>query len=93
MSSDLIGASSKFRAVKSFCCLRHRFQVWRAALEARYRAPARTTIVEPDGQRPNSPRRLHSHNLRGGVGRSYVWPRTGSLTSVGNGKPRGIEAA
>jgi ATP-dependent Clp protease ATP-binding subunit ClpA len=46
----------------------------RVALEARYRAPARATIVEPDGQRPDSRRRLHPREPRGRVSCSRVWP-------------------
>src|SRR6266481_8397353 len=70
-----------------------RFQVWRAALEARYRAPARTTIVEPDGQRPDSPRRLHPREPRRGVRCSDVWPGTRCDASVGSSKPRGMKKA
>ena len=52
----------------------HDRQVDRVALEARYRAPARATIVEPDGQRPDSRRRLHPREPRGRVSCSRVWP-------------------
>jgi hypothetical protein len=48
--------------------------VWRPALEARHRAPARTTVVKPDGQRPDSPRRLHPREPRGRVSFSHVRP-------------------
>jgi hypothetical protein len=53
--------------------LRNR-QVDRVALEARYRAPARAAIFEPDGQRPDSPRRLHLCDPQGRIRCSYVWP-------------------
>jgi ATP-dependent Clp protease ATP-binding subunit ClpA len=40
----------------------------------RYRAPARATIVEPDGQRPDPRRRLHPREPQGRVSCSRVWP-------------------
>jgi hypothetical protein len=52
----------------------HRFQVWRAALEARDRAPTCTTVVEPDGQRTHSPRRLYLREPQRGRRGSDIWP-------------------
>jgi ATP-dependent Clp protease ATP-binding subunit ClpB len=45
-----------------------------AALEARDRTPARTTIVEPDGQRPDSVWRFNPREPRRGVRWSDIWP-------------------
>ncbi len=52
---------------------------WRAPLpdmardEARYRARARPTIVEPDGEGPDSPWRLHPRKLQGRISCSEFW--------------------
>ena len=42
------------------------------------------------GQRPDSPRRLHSREPRGRVGCSHVWTGTRSFAIVRSGKRRGI---